>query len=49
MQFPKMFDGVIQYFTEAIARIFSPNSDKYPNTGIQPFEGEPLSDWIDNT
>jgi hypothetical protein len=40
----------IQYITEAFARIFGPNDDRYPNIGVQPFEGEPYSqtseiDW----
>ncbi len=30
-----------KYFSEAMARIFAPTDDEYPNTGIQPFEGVP--------
>jgi hypothetical protein len=32
---------VVRYVTTGTARIFSPNDDDYPATGVQPFEGEP--------
>lgn len=32
---------LVQYITEGFARIFSPNSDEYPEVGVQPFESEP--------
>ncbi len=41
MSIPKILDDVIQYFSEAISRIFGPSDDEYPNTGVQPFDGEP--------
>jgi hypothetical protein len=41
MGMPKVFDNVIQYFSGALSRIFGPTDDAYPNTGVQPFEGEP--------
>ncbi len=41
MGMPKLLDNVIQYFSGAISRIFGPSDDAYPNTGVQPFEGEP--------
>jgi hypothetical protein len=41
MGMPKFFDDVIQYFSGALSRIFGPSDDAYPNTGVQPFEGEP--------
>ena len=41
MGIPKLLDDVIQYFSGAISRIFGPSDDEYPNTGVQPFEGEP--------
>lgn len=40
MKVSQIIGNAIQYFSEAIARIFSPNDDKYPNIGVQPFEGE---------
>jgi hypothetical protein len=32
---------VVSFITTAATRIFSPNDDNYPATGVQPFEGEP--------
>ncbi|MFE4105662.1 hypothetical protein [Almyronema epifaneia] len=43
----RIINGVFQYLLEAIGRIFSPSDDAYPNTGVQPFTGEPLSEWLD--
>ena len=37
----RAWSNLSQYISEAIARIFSPNDDKYPDVGVQPFEGEP--------
>lgn len=37
---------IIRYIWEAVNRIFSPteSDNDYPNTGVQPFEGEPNQD-----
>ena len=48
--FAEMFDRVATFFSEALARIFGPNDDRYPSVGVQPFEGDPYkesnsSDW----
>lgn len=32
----QMFEGVLK----SAGRIFSPNDDDYPETGVQPFEGD---------
>ncbi|MDJ0796629.1 MAG: hypothetical protein QNJ51_07285 [Calothrix sp. MO_167.B12] len=32
---------VFNFITTAFVRIFSPRDDDYPETGVQPFEGEP--------
>ncbi|NJO74902.1 MAG: hypothetical protein HC833_14740 [Leptolyngbyaceae cyanobacterium RM1_406_9] len=32
---------VIRYIASAATRIFSPTDDNYPETGVQPFEGDP--------
>ncbi len=37
----KLLARLTQYITEAAMRIFGPNNDSYPNTGVQPFSGEP--------
>ncbi|MGD1912922.1 MAG: hypothetical protein ACFB2X_19375 [Rivularia sp. (in: cyanobacteria)] len=36
----KMLTNIVQYISEAVVRIFSPNDDAYPNSGVQPFTGE---------
>ncbi|MGD1909028.1 MAG: hypothetical protein ACFB0C_23990 [Leptolyngbyaceae cyanobacterium] len=43
----KGFDAIVQYFSEAFVRIFGPNEKGVPEVGIQPFGGEPLSEWVD--
>jgi nucleoid-associated protein YgaU len=47
-QWEKMFKAILEMpqkvvrnITTGVARIFSPNDDDYPATGVQPFEGEP--------
>ena len=40
MKIATMFDKFIGYFSDAAARIFGPDRDKYPTTGVQPFEGD---------
>jgi len=35
-----MMNQMASFLAEAIARIFSPNDDAYPNVGVQPFSGE---------
>lgn len=32
---------LVRYLWEAVSRIFSPSDDRYPPTGVQPFEGDP--------
>jgi len=40
---------VSQYLSEAVGRIFAPNDDHYPATGVVPFLGDPnyQSIWVD--
>jgi hypothetical protein len=51
MSVPKVIDNVIGYVSVAVSRIFGLDDDNYPNTGVQPFTGEPHkkikhdSDW----
>ena len=35
-----MLEKIIGYFSDAASRIFGPNRDRYPATGVQPFEGD---------
>lgn len=32
---------IVGYISVAVTRIFAPRDDNYPDTGVQPFEGEP--------
>lgn len=41
MNIPNFLNNIVQYVTEAFARVFGPNDDQYPDIGVQPFEGEP--------
>lgn len=40
MNMTKMINDMAAFFGEAIARIFSPNDDAYPNVGVQPYSGD---------
>ncbi len=40
MQIATKIDEFIGYFSAAAERIFGPNRDGYPATGVQPFEGK---------
>jgi hypothetical protein len=46
MKLNQMLQDLVQYFTEAFARVFGPSDDEYPTVGVQPFEGEIL---VNNT
>ncbi len=41
MTISKIISNITQYISEAAMRIFGPNDDAYPNTGVQPFTGDP--------
>ncbi len=36
----KIFEDVVQYFSDAFARIFGPDDEPVPSIGVQPFEGD---------
>ena len=36
--------NLIQYIGTGVSRIFSPSEDDYPETGVQPFEGDPYKE-----
>jgi hypothetical protein len=40
MKIATMLDRFIGYFADAVTRIFGLARDRYPATGVQPFEGE---------
>ena len=41
MNIHKSVQDLMEYFTEAFARIFGPSTDEYPEVGVQPFDGDP--------
>lgn len=43
MSVPKVIDEVMTYFSGAVSRIFGVSDDAYPDSGIQPFTGEPYN------
>lgn len=49
MNMYKMFEDVSHFLSGALARIFGPTDDSYPETGVQPFDGDPYKesnqDW----
>ncbi|MEB3274642.1 MAG: isochorismate synthase [Prochlorothrix sp.] len=45
--FQRMKD-MFQYVSEGFLSIFNKPKDQYPPTGVQPFEGEPYSKWVDS-
>ena len=48
MKFFSTMTDAVQYLYEGVVRLFSPSSDEYPEVGVQPFEGEPNSSWIES-
>ncbi|MBD2461238.1 isochorismate synthase [Oscillatoria sp. FACHB-1407] len=43
----EMIRDAVHYLSEGATRIFKPSDDHYPETGVQPFEGEPYSQWVE--
>jgi hypothetical protein len=37
------FMSMVEYLSDAIARIFTPSKDDFPATGTQPYSGDPDS------
>jgi hypothetical protein len=46
MSISQWLNDLAQYISGAMARIFGPTDDEYPNIGVQPFEGEP---YVENS
>ena len=38
--------SALAYLSEGATRLFSFGQDDYPLTGVQPFTGEPYSEWM---
>jgi hypothetical protein len=45
----KVIGQAIQFLTEGASEIFSPDRDEYPKTGVQPYDGDPLSERVEST
>ncbi|MDJ0600551.1 MAG: isochorismate synthase [Crocosphaera sp.] len=41
MKLNDTLQGLVQYFTEGFARIFSPAKDDYKDIGVQPYDCKP--------
>ncbi|MBD2188423.1 hypothetical protein [Pseudanabaena mucicola] len=39
----KKLTSMVEYLSDAIAKIFSPSKDDFPATGTQPYNGDPAS------
>lgn len=44
MRLVKQVQEATRYVWEGVKRIFSPRDDEYPETGVQPFTGDPYKD-----
>lgn len=40
----KWLQETLQYLWDGAKRLFGPSDDEYPETGVQPFEGDPHSE-----
>ncbi len=49
MNILKVLNDTMRYLSEGATALFSPNHDEYPNIGVQPFSGEPYSEWISSS
>ncbi|MBW4465820.1 MAG: hypothetical protein KME07_10335 [Pegethrix bostrychoides GSE-TBD4-15B] len=46
MNILKRLNDAILYLSEGAAMLFSPSQDDYPNIGLQPYDGDPYSEWV---
>lgn len=44
MKISNWIKNVVQSIWNGVARLFQPTNDDYPETGVQPFTGEPPND-----
>jgi hypothetical protein len=49
MQVIEMIHNTVKFISEGVSRLFSPCDDAYPKTGVQPFEGDAYSEWVDSS
>ena len=43
----EMIRDAAHYLSEGVSRFFKLSEDRYPETGVQPFDGEPFSQWVE--
>lgn len=41
MKIFQWLQNVVQYIWDGVSRLFKPSDDDYPQSGVQPFEGDP--------
>jgi hypothetical protein len=46
MNILKVLNNAIYYLSEGAASLFSPSRDDYPRIGVQPYDGDPYSEWV---
>jgi hypothetical protein len=44
MNVARWLNSILKSLSESVSRIFGPDDDVYPETGVQPFEGDVYSD-----
>ncbi|MCU0523686.1 MAG: hypothetical protein MUF72_02555 [Elainella sp. Prado103] len=49
MNILRMVGDAIRYLSDGATALFSPNRDEYPNIGVQPFSGDPYSQWVSDS
>jgi hypothetical protein len=49
MKVAQAIGDTLRYLSEAAVRLFAPSRDEYPETGVQPFTGEPYSRWVSHS
>ena len=47
MNISQRINQLVRYLLEGFNEIFRPNDEDYPSIGVQPFEGESSSEWVD--
>jgi hypothetical protein len=41
MKIFRWMQDIVQFLLNGVSRLFEPTDDNYPQTGVQPFSGEP--------
>lgn len=42
----KVMGDALRYLSEGATALFTPNRDESPHIGVQPFSGDPYSEWV---